>query len=83
MHFQKSARQWWASLKTQVIAPRMWKECCQEITKQLLTDQAKDDVLTAWCGLKSDKGESMQKYTDKFWDFHLKVIVYKKINLSK
>ena len=83
MHFQKSARQWWASLKTQGIAPHAWKECLQEITKQFLTNQAKDDVLLAWRGLKLDKGESMQKYTNKFWDLHLKAIVYKKINFSK
>ena len=49
--------------------------------KQLLTDQAKDDVLTAWCGLKLEKGESMRKYTDRFWDVHLKATIYKKINV--
>ena len=38
MHFQKSARQWWASLKTQGIAPRTWKKCLQENMKQFLTD---------------------------------------------
>ena len=47
MHFQKSARQWWASLRTQGIAPRMWKEFHQEIMNQFLTNQEKDDVLTA------------------------------------
>ena len=83
MHFQKSAWQWWASLKTQGIAPRTWKECRQEIMKQFLTDQAKDDVLTAWQGLKLKKGESMQRYTDKFWDLHLKATVYKKIDFSE
>ena len=59
MHLQKSARQWWASLRTQGIAPRMWKECCQEIMKQFLTNQAKDNVLMAWRGLKLEKGESI------------------------
>ena len=80
MHFQKSARQWWASLKTQGIAPCTWKECCQEIMKQFLTNQAKDDVLTTWQGLKLKKGDSMQKYTNQFWYLHLKAIVYKKID---
>ena len=47
MHFQKSSRQWWVSLRTQRIAPRTWKECHQEIMNQILTDQTKDDVLTA------------------------------------
>ena len=51
--------------------------------KQFLIDQAKDDVLTAWHGLKLEKGELMQKYTKKFWDLHLKAIVYKKIDFSK
>ena len=51
--------------------------------KQFLTDQAKDDVLTAWQGLKLEKGETMQKYIDIFWDLHLKAIVYKKIDFSK
>ena len=45
-----------------------------------MIDQGKDDVLTAWQGLKLEKGESMQKYIDKFWDLHLKQIVYKKID---
>ena len=34
----------------------------------------------AWRGLKLEKGESMQKYTDKFWDLHFKATVYKKID---
>ena len=51
--------------------------------KQFLTDQAKDDVLTQWQGLKLKKGETMQKYTDKFWDLHLKATVYKKIDFSE
>ena len=51
--------------------------------KQFLTDQPKDDVLTAWHGLKLEKGESMQKYTNKFWDLHFKARVYKKIDFLK
>ena len=51
--------------------------------KQFLTDQAKDDVLTTWRGLKLKKGESMQRYTNNFWDLHFKAIVYKKIDFSK
>ena len=51
--------------------------------KQFLTYQAKDDVLMACRGLKLEKGESMQKYTDKFWDLQLKATMYKKIDLSK
>ena len=51
--------------------------------KQFLIDQAKDDVFTQWRGLKPEKGETMQRYTDKFWDLHLKAMVYKKINFSE
>ena len=51
--------------------------------KQFLTDQAKDDVLTQWRGLKLEKGETMQKYINKFWDLHLKATVYKKIDFSE
>ena len=51
--------------------------------KQVLTNQAKDDVLTDWWGLKLKKGESMQKCIDKFWDLHLKATVYKKIDFSE
>ena len=50
---------------------------------QFLTNQAKDNVLTAWQGLKLDKGETIQKYTYKFWDLHLKATVFKKIDLSE
>ena len=80
MHFQNSARQLWASLRTQSIAPHTWKECCQEIMNQFLTNQAKDNVLTAWQGLKLDKGETIQKHTNNFWDFHLKAKIFKKID---
>ena len=83
MHFEKSVRQWWASLSTQGISPRTWKKCPQEIMKQFLTNQAKDVVLTAWRGLKLEKGKMMQIYTNKFWDLHLKVTVYKKIIFFK
>ena len=76
MHFQKSARQWWATLTTQGIAPHMWKECRQEIMKQFLIDQANNDVLTILHGLKLEKGVTIQKYTNKFWDLHLKATIY-------
>ena len=33
----------------------------------------------AWWGLKLDKGETIQKYIEKFWDLHLKATVFKKI----
>ena len=80
MHFQKSARKWWASLITQGITPRTWNECRPEIMKQFLTNQAKDDVLMAWHGLNLEKREAIQKYTYKFWDLHHKAAIYKKID---
>ena len=64
MHFQKSARQWWASLRMRGIAPKTWEECRRAIMKQFLTDKAEDDVLTAWQSLTLDPRESIQKYVD-------------------
>lgn len=46
-------------------------------------DEAKDDVLMAWHTLKLKKGETMQHCIDKFWDLHLKAIVFEKIKFSK
>ena len=83
MYFQKSARQWWASLRTQGIAPRTWKDCRIAIMMQFLTDEAEDDVLTAWRSLKLEQGETVQKYVDKFWDAHLKATVFKRIEFSE
>ena len=83
MYLQKSARQWWASMRTQGTEPKTWKECRLAIMRQFLTDQAKDDVLTAWRALKFEKGESIQKYVDKFWDLHLKATVFKRIDFSE
>ena len=51
--------------------------------KQFLTANAKDDVLTSSRGLKLDKGESMQRYVDKFWDLHLKAAVFKTIDYAE
>ena len=46
--------------------------------KQFLTDEAEDDVLTAWRSLTLGPNETIQKYVDKFWDAHLKATVFKK-----
>ncbi len=48
MHFQKSARQWWASLRAQSLAPKTWKELRIAIMKQFLSSDAKDKVLIEW-----------------------------------
>ena len=51
--------------------------------KQFLTKDAKDKVLTAWQGLKLEKGESIQQYLKKFWGLHLKAIVFKEIEFAE
>ncbi|MCO5557663.1 hypothetical protein L7F22_011232 [Adiantum nelumboides] len=79
MHFQKSARQWWASLRANGEAPKTWKALRTFIMKQFLASDAKDKVLTKWRSLKLSPYESIHKYVDKFWDLHLKATVYKKI----
>ncbi|MCO5547066.1 hypothetical protein L7F22_000507 [Adiantum nelumboides] len=79
MHFQKSAKQWWASLRANGEAPRTWKNLRASIMKQFLSSDAKDKFLTEWQSLKLTPSESIHKYVDKFWDLHLKAIVYKKI----
>ncbi|MCO5576212.1 hypothetical protein L7F22_030020 [Adiantum nelumboides] len=80
MHFQKSARQWWASLRANGEAPKTWKSLRASIMKQFLASDAKDKVLTEWRSLKLSSYESIHKYVDKFWDLHLKATVYKKID---
>ncbi|MCO5611570.1 hypothetical protein L7F22_065823 [Adiantum nelumboides] len=42
MHFQKSARQWWASLQANGEVPKTWKALRASIMKQFLTSNAKD-----------------------------------------
>ncbi|MCO5588892.1 hypothetical protein L7F22_042853 [Adiantum nelumboides] len=83
MHFQKSARQWWASLRANGEAPRTWKNLRASIMKQFLSSDAKDKMLTEWQSLKLTPYESIHKYVDKFWDLHLKATVYKKIDFEE
>ncbi|MCO5546841.1 hypothetical protein L7F22_000278 [Adiantum nelumboides] len=83
MHLQKSARQWWASLKVQGKAPTSWAECREAILKQFLQAEAKDEVLTTWRSLKMNKNEPIQKYVERFWDANLKAMVYKRIDFAK
>ena len=83
MQFQKSARQWCASLHTQGEAPKAWKAMRMAIMKQFLSSNAKDKLLTEWQNLKMQPHEPMQKYIDKFWELHLKDTVYKKMDFSK
>ena len=51
--------------------------------KHFLTKDAKDKVLTAWQGLKLEKGKSIQQYINKFWELHPKAIVFKKIDFTE
>ncbi|MCO5605865.1 hypothetical protein L7F22_060049 [Adiantum nelumboides] len=83
MHFQKSARQWWASLRANGEVPKTWKALRASIMKQFLASDAKDKVLTEWRSLKLSPYESIHKYIDKFWDLHLKATVYKKIDFEE
>ncbi|MCO5611895.1 hypothetical protein L7F22_066154 [Adiantum nelumboides] len=66
MHFQKSARQWWASLRANGQAPKTWKALRASIMKQFLASDAKDKVFTEWRSLKLSPYESIHKYVDKF-----------------
>ncbi|MCO5587743.1 hypothetical protein L7F22_041695 [Adiantum nelumboides] len=83
MHFQESARQWWASLRANGEGPRTWKNLRVSIMKQFLSSDAKDKVLIEWRSLKVTPYESIQKYVDKFWDLHLKATVYRKIDFEE
>ncbi|MCO5586138.1 hypothetical protein L7F22_040078 [Adiantum nelumboides] len=83
MHFQKSARQWWASLRANGESPQTWKNLRASIMKQFLSSDAKDKVLTEWQSLKLTPFKSIHKYVDKFWDLHLKATVYKKIDFEE
>ncbi|MCO5579076.1 hypothetical protein L7F22_032928 [Adiantum nelumboides] len=83
MHFQNSARQWWASLRANGEAPKTWKALRASIMKQFLASDAKDKVLTEWRSLKLSPYESIHKYVDKFWDLHLKATIYKKIDFEE
>ncbi|MCO5596009.1 hypothetical protein L7F22_050062 [Adiantum nelumboides] len=83
MHFQKSARQWWASLRTNGEDPKTWKALRASIMKQFLASDAKDKVLTKWRSLKLTPYKSIHKYVDKFLDLHLKATAYKNINFEE
>ncbi|MCO5605998.1 hypothetical protein L7F22_060184 [Adiantum nelumboides] len=61
LHFQKSARQWWASLRANEEAPKTWKALRASIMKQFLASDAKDKILTEWRSLKLTPYESIHK----------------------
>ncbi|MCO5594853.1 hypothetical protein L7F22_048888 [Adiantum nelumboides] len=80
MHHRKS---WWASLQASGEALKTSKALRAFIMKQIFNSDAKDKVLTKWQSLKLTPYESIHKYVEKFWDLHLKAIVYKDINFEK
>ena len=63
--------------------PKTWKSLRIAIMKQFLTREAEDQVLTEWISLKMLLHESINKYIDKFWDLHLKVTVFRKIDFTE
>ena len=82
MHFQKSARQWWASLRAQGSAPKTWKAMRIAIMKQFLPSDAKEKLLIKWRIFHMQPQEAIQRYIDKFWELHPTAIVYKKIDFA-
>ncbi|MCO5588916.1 hypothetical protein L7F22_042877 [Adiantum nelumboides] len=48
MHFQKSSRQWWASLQDNKEVPKTWKALRASIMKKLLASDAKDKCDMEW-----------------------------------
>ena len=79
MYLQKSARQWWASLRITRQSPKTWTECCKAIMTQFLIEHAQDDVMAEWRSLHLEKGESINKYIDRFWDLYLKACVFEEM----
>ncbi|MCO5598503.1 hypothetical protein L7F22_052600 [Adiantum nelumboides] len=61
MHFQNSARLWWASTRANGEAPQTWKNLRASIIKLFLSSDAKDKVLTEWQSLKLTPLESIHK----------------------
>ena len=76
MYLQKSARKWWSKLRMTGQAPRTWKACHKAIMHQFSTSHAQDDVIAEWQDLHMEKGESIKKYIDHFWDLYLKACVF-------
>ena len=50
--------------------------------KQFLTNHAQDDLLAKWRSLQLDKGESIKKFIDWFWDLCLKACVFEEIGFQ-
>ena len=62
---------------------KTWKAMKIAIMKQFLPSDAKDKVLTQWRSLRMQPQETMQRYIEKFYELHLKAIIYKKIDFAK
>ncbi len=82
MYLQKSARKWWASLSIIGQTPKTWKECRKAIMNQFLTEHAQDDVMAEWRSLYLEKGETINKYIDRFWDLYLKACVFEEMGFQ-
>ena len=83
MHFHKTARHWWSSLRGLGEAPKTWKILRTLILKTFLPPDVKSKVLTAWRSLKMTPHESMHKYVERFWALKLKANVYKTIDFEE
>ena len=64
------------------MVPCTWKKCFLDIMQQFLDDSAPNDVIPAWQSLTFEKGETIQKYVDRFWSLHLKSIVLRELILQ-
>ena len=79
MHFTKIASYWWSSLRTHGMAPKTWKDLSIAIMKQFLAINTKIKVLIKWQSLNMVPYESIHRYTEKFWELHLKASIYQRI----
>ena len=48
--------------------------------KQFLPKPFRDQVIRSWDSLHMEEGESMDEYNQKFWDYYLQVLPFRRVS---
>ena len=75
LHLTGIASAWWEAQTQDGTAPKHWKGFKKAFFKQF-----KSHVMNAWDSLHMEVGESVDDYNQKFWDYYLQVLPFRKIS---
>ena len=80
LHLTGTANAWWEALVHDGTGSKHWKEFKKAFYSQFLPKPFKNHVIQAWDSLHMDEHETIDEYNQRFWDYCLQVLPFRKVS---